>query len=149
VKRPRIPTDHLAPTTGAFASHAWVRAQGSNISRHERWRVRVFLDAIDEPPAPAFDAAVATRFHLEIFSEEWGFFFCHAASASWIRVTDIAFVHGRDDFKLLPITPPLKQIGSLLRRVEQDAGVHFRRHHATIETNLDIEPAVRSWVASL
>lgn len=97
-----------------------------------------------------FDEAAATRFHISIYTEEWGIYFCHGGHSSWIRITDIAFVHGRDDFKLLDVIPALKDIGSLMRRLEHHNGFRFQRQHAVITTNLPaIEPAVRTWIASL
>src|SRR6185312_10788992 len=60
-----------------------------------------------------FDETTSSRFHLDIYLEEWGVFFCHAGQSSRIRVTDMAFVHGRDDFQLLGVTPQLKDIGWL------------------------------------
>src|SRR5947207_487774 len=79
-----------------------------------------------------FDERTDTRFRVEIYSEEWGFLFCHAGQASWIRVTDVPFVHGRDDFKLLPSMPALKDLGTLLRSVEQQHHVRFRRRNALV-----------------
>lgn len=115
-----------------------------------RWHVGIFLDVVDAPAALAWNDAIHTRFHLDIFGEEWGLFFCHAGKASWIRVTDIAFVHGRDDYRLLDWTPPLKSVGMLLRRLEQTHRVQFQRRHATIESELpSIEPSVRAWIATL
>ena len=60
----------------------------------------------------------AARFHLAISSTEWGFVLCHAGWTSWIRVTDVPFVHERDDFRLLNQVPPLRDMGSLVQLVE-------------------------------
>ena len=104
----------------------------------------------DEVVPVEFDEATATRFHLAIYTEEWGVFFCHGGRWSWIRVTDLAFVHTRDDFGLLAWVPPLDQIGTLLRRVERDHALQFRRDRASIQTNLpNAETAVRSWLQGL
>jgi len=101
-------------------------------------------------PPTDYDEHIATRFHLNIYAEEWGVFFCHAGQSSWIRVTDIAFVHGRDDFKLLASIPSLKDVGLLLRRVEQTHNVRFQRQHASVKTNIvGAEGAIRSWIATL
>ena len=65
-------------------------------------------------------------------------------------MTDAVFVHGRDDFQLLAMLPPLHNIGRLLHYVEQQYGIIFQRQHAAIRTNLpSIEPAVRAWVLAL
>ena len=137
-------------TAGAVAAGEWLRGVGATPPTMQRWHVEIALDVVNGRPPSEFDETTATRFHLDIYAEEWGVFFCHAGRASWIRVTDIAFVHGRDDFKLLGVTPPLKDIGMLLRRMEQTHQVRFQRAHAWVRTNLaNVEPAIRSWVATL
>jgi hypothetical protein len=115
-----------------------------------RWHANILLAPLDHEPAPDLDVSVDTRFRIEIYSEEWGYFFCHGGRASWIRVTDIAFVHGRDDFRLLASTPALDDLGQLLRTVERTHGLHFRREHALVRTNLAAaEASIRRWVQSL
>jgi len=115
-----------------------------------RWHIEIQLDVTDARASSQFDELTATRFHIDIYSEEWGFYFCHAKQSSWIRVTDQAFVHGRDDFKLLPLTPTLSDIGKLVGQLEQDHGVRFRRDLALVRTNLPkAEPAIRAWIATL
>ena len=115
-----------------------------------RWHVEIALDVQHDRAPTDFDESVATRFHLNIYSEEWGVYFCHAGRSSWIRVTDIAFVHGRDDYRLLAIMPPLEDVGTLLRRIEQQHGLGFQRRYASIKTNVpSLEPAIRGWVAAL
>lgn len=104
--------------------------------------------------APArvdFDERVDSRFHIDIYAVEWGFFFCHGGRASWIRVTDIPFVHGRDDFQLLSSVVTLPDIGSMLRTVEARHGLVFQRKHALVRTNLPStsEPAIRRWIEAL
>jgi hypothetical protein len=102
------------------------------------------------PPPTDFDETKTTRFHLDIYSEEWGVFFCHAGRASWIRVTDLAFVHGRDEHALLSIVPPLRDVSLLLRELERRHGIHFQRRFAVIRTNLaNGEAHVRSWLETL
>lgn len=139
-----------SPPAGALAAAAWLRSRGTTPPTTTRWHVEITLDVVDRRPPTEFDDRTATRFHLDIYSEEWGVYFCHAALSSWIRVTDIAFVHGRDEHQLLARMPPLQDIGTLLRQLEQEHGVRFQRHHASIATNLpNIEPAIRSWVTML
>jgi hypothetical protein len=137
-------------TLGGMAAAAWLASRGGTAPTLERWHVEVALDVVQRRAPSEFDEASSTRFHLDIYLEEWGVFFCHAGRSSRIRVTDIAFVHGRDDFQLLGVTPQLKDIGWLLRHVERSHAVKFARDHADVRTNVpNVEPAVRSWIASL
>lgn len=137
-------------TAGALAAGQWLRSVGVATPATVRWHVEVAFGVLDEPAPVEFDDATASRFHLDIYSEEWGVFFCHGGRSSWIRVTDIAFVHGRDDHALLGVTPSLRAIGSLLRRLEHQYALAFRREHALVRTNLaGAEPAIRAWIASL
>ncbi|HEY5951974.1 MAG TPA: hypothetical protein VIV40_41040 [Kofleriaceae bacterium] len=139
-----------ATTAGALASATWLRGRGATPPSTTRWHVEIALDVVNERAPSEFDEATATRFHLDIYTEEWGFFFCNHGRSSWIRVTDIAFVHGRDDFQLLTWTPALKDIGQLLRRIEREHHIAFQRSHASIKTNLpNIEPEIRAWLATL
>jgi hypothetical protein len=115
-----------------------------------RWHVEIAIADVDGPPPTEFDERIATRFQLELYSEEWGFFFCHRGRSSWIRITDIPFVHGRDDFGLLAQTPALAVIGTLLRSLEREHAIELRREHALVRTNLaNGEPIVRRWLATL
>ena len=137
-------------TAGARAAAAWLRARGEAPPAITRWHAEIALDVIHERAPSEFDEATATRFHLDIYGEEWGVFLCHAGRASWIRVTDVAFIHGRDDFKLLEHIPPLRDVGVLLRRFEHDHHVRFQRQHAAVVTNVpNLEPAIRRWIALL
>jgi hypothetical protein len=137
-------------TTGKLAAQSWLRNLGLTGLAVGPWHVEVTLEPRDAAPGAVFDERRDTRFRIEIYSEEWGVFFCHAGKASWIRVTDIAFVHGRDDHGLLASMPRLEDIGLLLRAVERTYAVSFRREHALIRTNLpSIEGAVRLWIRSL
>ncbi len=104
----------------------------------------------DSPLPPEFDEATASRFHLDLYSEEWGLFFCHGGKASWVRITDLAFVHGRDEHALLSIVPSLRDIGVLIRELERRHAIQFQRKHAVVRTNLaNAEPAIRAWLATL
>lgn len=137
-------------TLGSLAAAAWLTARGGTAPTHERWHVEVALDVAQRRAPSEFDETTSSRFHLDIYLEEWGVFFCHAGRSSRIRVTDIAFVHGRDDFQLLGVTPHLKDIGWLLRHVEGQHDLKFMREHANVRTNVPgVEPGVRRWLASL
>ncbi len=146
----RASSERSWSSVGATAAATWLRARGLAAPGQSRWHVEVALDVVDVPAPADYDEATATRFHIDIYSEEWGHYFCHNGRSSWIRVTDIAFVHGRDDYQLLTLTPPLPDIGRLLRQLEQKYGVRFRRDHALIRTNVDrAEVAVRAWLEKL
>lgn len=137
-------------TAGKLAAQAWLREQKLSAPALLPWHAEISLDVRDVPATLHFDERRDTRFRLEIYSEEWGFFFCHGGQASWVRITDIPFVHGRDEFGLLQLVPPLRDIGSLLRMIEQRHQIAFRREHALVRTNLpSAEPAIRLWVQSL
>lgn len=136
-------------TPGSKAAFEWLATRRIP-APSTRWHVAIGLDTRDEPALASFDEATDSRFHVEIYSEEWGFFFCHAGRASWIRVTDLPFVHMRDDYKLLAQTPTLDTIGTLLRSLEDQHGVKFKREHAYVNTNLvNAEPAIRAWILKL
>jgi hypothetical protein len=139
-----------ATTAGMLAARMWFRARALSAPGLLRWHAEILLDVVDQPARESFDERTDTRFRLEIYSEEWGFLFCHAGLASWIRITDIPFVHGRDDFGLLSSTPALKDIGGLLRGVEHRHRIHFRRRHALVLTNIpNAETPIRRWTESL
>lgn len=141
---------HNGTTAGALAASSWLSARSIGAGGLLRWNAEIALDVVDGPAPEEFDDHVASRFHIDIYSEEWGFYFCHGGRASWIRVTDIPFVHGRDDFAVLSATPPLDEIGSLLQALESRYTIAFRRDRALVRTNLpQAEAAIRAWVLSL
>lgn len=140
-----------APNSGAVAAHRWLVGLGLNPPPGAlRWHAEISLDTIDAPARVDFDERIDSRFHIDVYSEEWGFFFSHAGRVSWIRVTDIPFVHGRDDHQLLTQVPALEDVGALLRRLEAKHNVHFYRQHAIIRTNIvAAEPILRRWLKTL
>lgn len=112
-----------------------------------------WLSALGLPPAPRWYVEIAVvgdadaSFDLNIYAEEWGFCFQIAGAGSWIRVTDVPFIHGRDDFRLLKRLPDLLAINALLHDLEQDHSIAFGRAAATVRTNLpNAEPIVRDWL---
>ena len=107
------------------------------------------LDIVDARAPRVFDPSRATRFHIGIWPQEWDFFFCHRGRSSWIRVTDIPFVHGVDSFALLERTPNLWNLASLVQAIEHDHGIRFQRPHAAIRTNLEPSVGIEAWVRSL
>jgi hypothetical protein len=137
-------------TVGAQAATSWLSSRRIATPGVPRWHVEIAMGLGDDPLPIEFDERATTRLHLAIHSEEWSVYFCHAGRWSWIRITDIAFIHTRDDFGLLTWVPPLDQLGALLRRIERDHHVAFRRDRAVVRTNLaNAEPAIRSWLATL
>lgn len=140
----------LTPTAGMLAARNWLTARRIAAPALLRWYAEITLDVIEGPARLEYDERTDTRFRIEVYSEEWGFVFCHEGRASWIRVTDIPFVHGRDDFRLLDSTPALKDLALLVRMIERQHGLRFRRELAAVRTNLpDAEPAIRAWVLGL
>lgn len=137
-------------SAGARASHAWFVDRGLHAPTQKRWHVEIAMSNLDTPTPAQFDERVDTRFHVDIYAEEWGFFFCHGGRMSWIRVTDIPFVHGRDDFGLLAHVPTLSDISTTLRTLEQQHQLQFHRRHALIRTNVaGAEPSIRRWIEAL
>jgi hypothetical protein len=135
---------------GAFAARAWLRERDPAATSTERWHVEIALDVIAESAAYDFDETTATRFHLDIYREEWGVWFCHGGRSSRIVVSDAVRVLGRDDYSLLAVMPRLREIGGLIRRLESAHGVQFARAFAEVRTNMPaIEPAIRTWVEAL
>jgi hypothetical protein len=138
------------PTLGTAEARRWLDARGLSTPGRLRWYAEIALDVVDGPAPTEFDDRTDSRFQIDVYAEEWGFFFCHAGRASWIRVTDIAFIHGRDDYELLAETPVLSGVGPLLRSLEDRYDLHFQRAHALLRTNLaHAEAAIRRWVQSL
>lgn len=146
----RASAGHRSATDGAIAAASWLGQFDSTTPTTTRWHVEIVLDVIHGRAPTEWDETTATRFHIDVYAEEWGYYVCHGGRASWIRITDVPFVHGRDDFKLLLSTPALMNIGQLIRRLEADHSVQFQREHATVRTNVaGIEPSVRLWLATL
>jgi hypothetical protein len=122
---------------GALATAVWLSARGLLVPPRAEWELSIALD-VD---------AMDTRFHIAITSIEWGFYFCHHGCASWIRITDVPVVQERDDFALLSKVPPLRELGRMVRSLEETYRIHFRRQHAGIRSTIgDSEPAIREWV---
>jgi hypothetical protein len=96
--------------------------------------------------APPNDES-STLLRLELFSEEWGFSFRHDDKTSWIRVTDLPFVHGRDDHGLLGATPALRAFGSFVRHVEVRFDLRFAVEAVVVRSSLvGAESAIRGWI---
>jgi hypothetical protein len=132
----------LTANTGPIAAAAWLAELGLH-SHEPRWHVEILIGTGDDPP---HDEA-PTLLRVDLYSEEWGYRFRHAARESWIRVTDVAFVHGRDDHALLPGTPALRNIGSLARRLESRFQIRLKLPDAVIRTSIqNADAAIRTWL---
>ena len=144
-------SSHAGSTTaGKLAAQGWLHSRLLSGPGLTSLHVEVSLGVLAQTPPVDFDEQTETRLRIEIYSEEWGVFFCHGGKASWIRVTDIAFAHGRDDFGLLSLLPPLKEVASLVRLIERQHDLVFRRDHPLIRSSLPgAERAVRAWVRTL
>lgn len=134
----------LSPNTGPLASAAWLIARGLR-PREAKWFVEIQLPATGKT-----DPEHAATLLLEVYAEEWGYRFERDGRISWIRVTDVPFVHGRDEHGLLPKTPRLERISALVREIEHDQEIVFERHRSTIRSNVpDDSGAIQSWIAEL
>src|SRR3954451_9882557 len=121
-------------TRGAEEAERWLLSLG--LPTLTRWHAEV-----------AIPAGRDAMFDLNIYAEEWGFVFHHGERASWIRVTDIPFVHGRDDFRLLPRTTDLLAINLLAAELEVEYGLELDRARATIRTNIpNASDSIRDWL---
>jgi hypothetical protein len=139
VGRARIksPIHGSRPISGALATAAWCLARGV-FPQDNLWFVEIVLEA------------GASRFTIEVYAAEWGFALHHDERTSWIRVTDIPFVHGRDDFELLPVANSLTNMRRVLETIEVQHGIAFAREGAAVRTNIDgALPAIRDWIAAL
>lgn len=120
---------------GRDEAGAWLHALG--LEPLPRWHVEVSLDA-----------GAGTKFNLNVYAEEWGFAFHHARRSSWIRVTDIPFVHGRDDFGLIAHVPALVSLAPFLTSLEAEHGFKLARTSAAVRSNIDgAAPMVRRWLS--
>jgi hypothetical protein len=133
----------VSPNTGPLAAASWLIARGL-LPSEPRWFVEITLTAAGSVPENA------TQLRIEIYSEEWGFMFQHDGKVSWIRVTDLPFVHGRDDHALLADTPALKDLSRFVRNLEKRYSCRFARTSPEIRSSIaGAEPAVQRWVDGL
>jgi hypothetical protein len=122
---------------GAAASAAWISRHELDVSKEPHWYVEISL------PADVVD----TRLEINIYPEEWGVIFRRGNRVSSIRVTDIPFVHGNDDHRLLSEIPALDEIHALLRNLEGRYDFAFQPTKATVRSNLVRATAiVRPWL---
>ena len=125
-------------TAGALAAARWLRTLGQTPPTGDWW---ARLELVATP---------ATSFTIEICHASWSFELRHAARVSAIQVASLPTVHERDDFKLLLYTPPLQNIGGLIRRLEREHEIGFRRSTACIESSVpELVPDALRWLAQL
>jgi hypothetical protein len=128
------PASRTLKTLGADAADRWLTVLG--LQAVPRWYIEIVLPGGDD-----------TRLDLNVYAEEWGYVFQHAGRTSWIRVTDIAFVHGRDEHGLLATTPDLLDMHALIAKLEAAHGVRFARATAIVHSNVPgATERVRSWL---
>jgi hypothetical protein len=139
----------LSSTAGTLAVGAWLYDRGIYNMPTSQWRVEITLDHARDG-SRGYAEALDTRFQLFILPDEWGYFFSHAGRVSRIRVTDLVHTELRDDHDLASVTPPLRRIGTLVRRLEHRFAITLPRYEAGVATTLPgSEPSVRAWVDSL
>jgi hypothetical protein len=137
-------------TIGARESMDWLDARGLIVVQGKRWFVEIGLDVVDRPASLTYSGDTDTRFHLNVYPEEWSVFFCHGSRASWVRVTDEAFVHGRDEHHLLGELSSIARVEDLLETLEKRYHLEFRRDRALIRSNVvGAKAAVRDWLSTL
>ena len=147
-RRTRITSTPLHKTAGGQAAAQWLRDR--KLGTTKPWYVEIALDVVETPAAVTYFGDTDTRFHLNVYPEEWSVFFCHGSRSSWVRVTDEPFIHGRDDHDLLHQEPDLARIGYLLHALEQRFRLRFRRDRALVRTNLvGGERAIRDWLVTI
>lgn len=126
-----------AKILGAAEGEAWLEERGLTPVPH--WYLEIEVRT-DDPQ---------TSMTINIYPEEWGFVFRRGLRVSSIRITDVPFVHGADDDRLLAQTPSLETFGELLAKLEQRFDVTFHPLTALVHTNLIRAAAVvRPWLSS-
>lgn len=124
-------------TLGARESTRWLDERGLDGSRTPHWFVEISIDS----------ARRDTRLELNIYPEEWGFVLRRGPKVSSIRITDVPFIHGLDDFQLLAETPALDELGGLITRLEHRFELRFLTVRAAVRSNLVRAAAmVRPWL---
>jgi hypothetical protein len=87
---------------------------------------------------------------LHIRNDDWSVAFQHASKRSAILIKEVAPVADPDDHGLAGMVPPLKEVGVLLRDLEQKFEIQLVRTSPQIDTSIaGAEPIIRAWVASL
>lgn len=122
---------------GARAAATWAAQVGLDVAGTPHWYVEICLHT--DPNDAQLD--------LNIYPEEWGVVFRRGNRVSSIRVTDVPFVHGKDDHGLLTGFPELAQFDELLAGLERRYDLVFQRTQPAVRSNLRRALAgVRPWL---
>lgn len=151
-EHPRIDLQALERGAGALAAATWLRDRRLACPAEGSWDVTIALEVGNRPAPPYICSPADTRFELSITPTAWEFLFRHRGHASSIRVTDVALINDSDEHDLIRQVPPLRNIGALLRTLERNHAIAFRRDRACIRTTLsgaNADASIRSWVAEL
>jgi len=148
--KPKVAAKAAAPA-GDLEAASWVAARKLSTAGKARWYVRIALDVVDAPAAEVYSSATDTRFHLDLYRDEWGVLFVHKGKASHVRRTATdQFINGTDQHKLRGEMPALADVGTLVRSLEKTHKIVFQRAHASIRSNLTgAKSAIRDWLATL
>lgn len=140
----------LSSKSGTLAVGAWLAERGIPSPEGRAWRVDIALGTAAHPLSRVFAESIDTRFQITILPHEWSYYFAHGGRVSRVRVTDSPQPDGRDDYNLASATPALRNLGVLVRQLEQRFQIFLQRPHALIETTLPgAEPIVRAWLTTL
>jgi hypothetical protein len=135
---------------GADEAAEWIAARGLSTGGKVRWYVRIALDVVDAPAPEMHDGKTATRFHLDVYRDEWGVQFLHKGKTSHVRRVHSTFASGPDQHKLLKELPALAALGAFVRGLEARHGVAFKRQHALVRSNLaGAKTTLAPWLAKL
>lgn len=131
----------LPANAGILGSAGWLVARGLYIQPDRPWRVDIVV-----PCAELAD----TKLAISIRNEDWSVAFDHVGKRSAILIKEVAPEADADDHGLLGVLPPLKELGLLLRYLEERFAIHLQRGSAVVETTIaGAEPVIRAWIASL
>jgi hypothetical protein len=108
------------------------------------------LDVVDEPASEVYWGDTATRFHLDVYTDEWGVMFIHGGKTSHVRKIGDLLDGSGDPHGLQRRLPALSEIATLVRALEAEHGIAFKRDHALVRTNLaGGKKLVGAWIATL
>ena len=139
----------LSSSNAVIAVGAWLSSRGLVPPVNQPWSIELAF-AVSDGRAAISPLGVGTSFQLRVNADEWSYSFCHGGRISTIRVVDVPGVLDRDDHQLLAQTPPLKDVGQLVRKLEQRYGIYFQRRHASCRSSLPgAEPVVLAWASAL
>ncbi len=125
---------HAGPN---LATTQWIEQCGLATLNTPSWYVEVSISTARED----------TRCELNVYPDEWGVIFRRGIRVSSVRVTDVAFVHGRDDDNLLRVFPSLDRVRNLITLLEHRFDLAFDRAGSAVHSNLTRASAIiRGWL---